>query len=280
MPSGIQGPLPLLDDRKHDELVKSFRERVPAVLGLDSAEQPRAIVVVSAHWQTEVATVSSAAAPGLVFDYNGFPPEAYAFKYPAKGDPGLAHEIKQAFEEEELAVVLDSDRGWDHGMFVPMTLVRPAADIPIIQLSVLNSEDPNLHIRYGSALRKLRDTNVAILGSGFPSFHNLPVIMSMFSGPPDDASLTKIRNDLSEWNDALTGVVSSPNRDERLAKLEKWRELPNSYFAHPKGAADHFLPLLVCVGAVDEADGEVKTYSDQFLGVNILTYYWSPRTVE
>ena len=158
-------------------------------------------------------------------------------------------------------------QGWDHGVFVPLLIINPSANIPIIQLSVLSSENPAAHYAMGRALSTLRDSNIAIIGSGFASFHNLRL---MFSGITHDPSF-RSRN--KQWNDAVTEAVSETDNDERIQKLEKWREFPAAYEMHPRGGAEHFLPLLVCAGAGGE--GKAERYTDEFMGLDMYSYYWT-----
>ncbi|EFY94706.2 extradiol ring-cleavage dioxygenase class iii protein subunit b [Metarhizium robertsii ARSEF 23] len=125
------GPLPILGDKNHESIVYSLKNRVPKILGLGTPSAPRAIVLVTAHWSTAVPTVSSAARHDLYYDYSGFPSESYALKYPAPGDPPIAREIKSLLDAHGLRARLAPSRGWDHGVFIPMLLVNPAADVPI-----------------------------------------------------------------------------------------------------------------------------------------------------
>ncbi|EOD45480.1 Extradiol ring-cleavage dioxygenase class III enzyme subunit B [Neofusicoccum parvum] len=260
------GPMPILGDPEHDKIVKSLRERVPDILKLGTPEQPRAIVLVTAHWSERNPTISNAQKHSLLYDYYGFPPESYKLKYDAPGAPDVANEVAEALKAEGLKPEFDEDRGWDHGVFVPMLLINPKADVPIVQMSVLRSENPADHYRMGRALSKLRDSNVAILGSGFPSIHNL---RAMFSGMTHDPSF-KSRN--SAWSRAVNEAVKEEKVEERQKKLEEWRKFPGAYDMHPRGGAEHFLPLIVCAGAAGEGQG--KTYSDKFMGLDMYSYYW------
>jgi aromatic ring-opening dioxygenase catalytic subunit (LigB family) len=148
-----------------------------------------------------------------------------------------------------------------------MLLINPKADIPIIQLSVLSSESPSQHYAMGRALATLRDSNVAIIGSGFASFHNLGL---MFSGRANDSSFKK-RN--MEWSRAVTDAALSKQSEERLVKFENWRNFPNSYEMHPRGGAEHFLPLIVCAGAGE--DEKAGSYTDKFMNLDMYSYYWN-----
>ena len=155
--------------------------------------------------------------------------------------------------------------GWDHGVFVPMTLINPAANIPIVQLSVLSSESPSQHYAIGRALASLRSSNVAIIGSGMPTFHNLRL---MFSGP--NAGVQR-RN--TQWSQALTETIEIDNSEERGKKLEGWRDIVGAKEAHPQGGVDHFLPLIVCAGAA--GDGKAGSFADEVMGTQQYSYYWT-----
>ncbi|KAB5582302.1 Extradiol ring-cleavage dioxygenase, class III enzyme, subunit B [Coniochaeta sp. 2T2.1] len=264
------GPMPVLGDANHKDIVSSLRNRVPAILKLGTPSAPRAIVVVTAHWSTSRPTISSAPRHPLLYDYGGFPPAAYSLKYDAPGSPSVAEEVRQALAEAGLEPVMDSKRGWDHGVFIPFLLINPKADVPIVQLSVLESEDPAQHLAMGRALSALRDTNVAVVGSGFASFHNLPAMRQLMMAGPG-----QLKGRTDEWNAALTSAVSEVDEGKREERLKKWRELPHAYDMHPRYGAEHFLPLLVVAGAAEEGkDGGVKAYKDGFIGVDIWTYYW------
>lgn len=259
------GPMPLLGDPKHASIVSSLRTRVPELLRLGTPDAPRAIVVVTAHWSERIPTISSAATHKLLYDYSGFPPETYKLKYDAPGSPAVADEVRNAFAAEGLDSKLDAERGWDHGVFVPMLLVNPTADVPVVQVSVLDSEDASDHFRMGRALERLRDSNVAIVGSGFASFHNLRLFWSV-SG---DAAFRE-QNDA--WSKEVTAAISAESAAEREDKVTRWREFPESFKMHPRGGAEHFLPLIVCAGAGGE--GKAKTYADEFIGLDMWSYYW------
>jgi aromatic ring-opening dioxygenase catalytic subunit (LigB family) len=279
------GPMPVLDDPMHKDIISSLKNRVPKILRLDTPEAPRAIVIVTAHWSERVPTVSNAEKHSLYYDYGGFPPESYKLKYNAPGSPAVAKEVFDVLKEAGLKPDNDEERGmtylpcllkletkannktgWDHGVFIPMLLVYPKADIPIIQLSVLTSETPSTHYKMGQALASLRNSNIAIIGSGFSSFHNLRL---MFSGVTDDPSF-RSRN--QAWNNALKDTIEEEDVVKRGDKLEKWREFPGAYEMHPRGGAEHFLPLVVCAAA--GGDGKAKSYTDKFMGLDMYSYYW------
>lgn len=147
-----------------------------------------------------------------------------------------------------------------------MLLINPKANIPIVQMSVLDSEDPEDHFKMGKALEKLRDDNVAIIGSGFASFHNLPI----FFGKSMESVEFRERN--NEWSDALHNAVEQENPAERFEKLKGWRSFPHAYESHPRGGAEHFLPLVVIAGAGGQ--GKPKKYADEYRGIKMYSYYW------
>jgi aromatic ring-opening dioxygenase catalytic subunit (LigB family) len=258
--------MPVLGDPGHASIIASLKNRVPEILRLGTPEAPRAIIVVTAHWLEGVPTVSNGKKHKLYYDYGGFPPESYKLKYDAPGSPEVAKEVHDALKEAGLKPDNDEERGWDHGVFIPLLLINPKADIPIIQLSVLSSESVSTHYELGQALSKLRDTNVAIIGSGFSSFHNLRL---MFSGITDDPSF-RTRN--SAWNKAVLEAVGEEDVGKRGEALAKWREFPGAYEMHPRGGAEHFLPLIVSAGA--GGDGKAKWYTDKFLGLDMYSFYW------
>lgn len=262
------GPMPILGDPGHREITRSLRERVPQVLKLiKPLERPRAIIVLTAHWSERNPTISNGPRHELYYDYGGFPAEAYELSYPAPGSPEVAQELFEAFKSEGLNPQLDSRRGWDHGVFVPMLLIRPAADIPIVQVSVLESEDPEEHFKMGRALQKLRDSNVAIIGSGFASMHNLRFMLG--SGRIQDP---KFRATNKAWTETLEAAVDEEDEKEREGKLKGWRDFPGGYEMHPPGAGEHFMPLLVCAAA--GGNSKPKQYTDEFLTLDMYTWYW------
>lgn len=266
--------MPLLDDPMHKDIIASLRDRVPRLLGLNTPTPPKAIVLVTAHWSTRVPTITSATNPSLLYDYYGFPPETYSLKYPAPGSPSVADEVRKAMEAEGLKPALDPKRPWDHGVFVPLLLVNPKADVPVVQVSVLESENATEHFAMGRALASLRDQNIAVIGSGFASFHNLRKMGELMRG----GAISSFKGRSDKWNEALGEVVRREGEEERLKGLEGWRGLPNADEMHPRGGGEHFMPLIVCAGA---AGGEkAKGYKDKFLGVDVWTYYWGADEVK
>ncbi|EGX94321.1 aromatic ring-opening dioxygenase LigB subunit, putative [Cordyceps militaris CM01] len=148
-------------------------------------------------------------------------------------------------------------------------------------VSVLASEDPAQHLRMGRALAALREDNVAIVGSGFASFHNLGIMRSLrgFAGNSLDKNWLAFKAKTDEWNAALTEAVAPANATERADRVARWRELPHADMMHPPRGGEHFMPLIVCAGAAREEDGAAKTYKDEYMGVDIFTYYWGAPAV-
>lgn len=147
-----------------------------------------------------------------------------------------------------------------------MKLIDPSAKVPIVQLSVLASESPSQHYALGRALSSLRSQNIAIVGSGFATFHNLRL---MFSGTTDTPAFKK---ENIEWSNAVTDAAMTDDQETRAEKFEHWRQWPNAYKMHPRGGAEHFLPLIVCAGAAGTTKGQ--KYADDFRGVDYFSYYW------
>ncbi|KAL5116132.1 hypothetical protein ACEQ8H_006029 [Pleosporales sp. CAS-2024a] len=261
------GPMPLLGDASHGNIVQSLKTKLPKILKLGTPEAPRAIVLVTAHWSTEEVRVSSGSRHELLYDYYGFPPESYEIKHDAPGSPEVASEVLQALQEAGIACAADAQRGWDHGVFVPMKLMDPAAAVPIVQLSVLASESPSQSYAIGRALSVLRARNIAIVGSGFATMHNLRL---MFSG---EASTPAFKQQVADWSDAVSDAAMTGDADARAAKFASWRAWPNAYKMHPRGGAEHFLPLIVCAGAAGTSKG--NRYADDFRGLDYWSYYWA-----
>jgi aromatic ring-opening dioxygenase catalytic subunit (LigB family) len=259
--------MPILGDPSHDQIVESLREKVPKILKLGTPDAPRAIVLVTAHWSEQTPTISSAAKHALYYDYYNFPQAAYELEYDAPGSPEVAALVHEAMRNEGLEPALDAQRGWDHGVFIPMLLVRPAADTPIVQVSVLASEDPSRHFRMGRALSALREQNIAVVGSGFASLHNLKLMFS-----PQGLADPAFRSRNAAWSDAVTAAISTADPDRRRKSLEAWRTWPGAYEMHPPGGAGHFLPLIVCAGAAGAE--KAGFYSDVYRGVDMYSYYW------
>jgi aromatic ring-opening dioxygenase catalytic subunit (LigB family) len=226
------GPLPLLGDNSHANLV-NFLQALPARL-----IQPRAIVVISAHWETQQVRITSAVEPGLLYDYSGFPKESYQIQYPATGDPELAEKIQQMFTHQGITAHCETKRGLDHGVFIPLKIMYPEANIPVLQLSLLNSLDAAQHIRLGHALATLRAEGVLFIGSGF-SFHNMQAFFA------NEESSEQKNLAFQTWL-IETCTDKTVSEEVRETRLTHWTEAPFARFCHPR--EEHLLPLHVCYG--------------------------------
>jgi aromatic ring-opening dioxygenase catalytic subunit (LigB family) len=195
-------------------------------------ERPRAVLIVSGHWEAAVATVGSAAKPGMIYDYRGFPPHTYRIRHDAPGEPALARDVARRLREAGIAAAEDDERGFDHGVFVPMMVVDPPAGIPIATLSLRDDLDPAHHLAIGRALAPLRGDGVLILGSG-NSFHDVRT----FRDGEDRESAA-----FDTW---LTAAMLDP--EGRDAALEDWTRAPGAAATQPR--PDHLLPLMVVAGA-------------------------------
>ncbi|PZU58825.1 MAG: dioxygenase [Sphingobium sp.] len=197
-------------------------------------ERPKAILLVSGHWEEEAFTVHTGERPSLLFDYYGFPPHTYELRWDAPGDPALAERAAGLLEDAGFPAGRDGSRGWDHGVFIPMKVAVPGADIPLLQLSLRADLDPAAHIRAGRALEPLREEGVLIIGSGM-SFHNMRVRGPQATEPS------------GIWDAALTEAVLDPDPARRAERVAAWETLPNARFSHPR--EEHLLPLMVALGA-------------------------------
>ncbi len=252
------GPLPLLGDAQHEELVAQLQ-------GIsEQLEKPKAILVISAHWEAEAPTVTTAVNPGLLYDYYGFPPESYEIQYPAAGHPVLAQQALKTLAQHNIVATADNQRSLDHGVFVPLKLMYPDADIPVIQVSLLHNLDPQEHIALGKALAAIEHEGLLILGSGF-SFHNMKAFFA-----PQDPETEKRNLAFENWlKDTLTRT--DINEAQREEMLRQWEQAPEARFCHPR--AEHLMPLLVCYGATGRA---ADFYSmARTLGRTAGLFYWS-----
>ncbi|MBK7585850.1 MAG: dioxygenase [Myxococcales bacterium] len=222
--------------------------------------RPKALLVVSAHWEEPVVTVQSGAAPPLLFDYYGFPPETYQLTWPAQGAPAVAARVRALLDTAGIPNTEDAARGFDHGVFIPLKLAYPAADIPTLQLSLNRTLDPRSHLALGRALAPLRDEGVLIVGSGM-SFHNL---RTMLGGAGSSASLGPSQ----EFDGWLAEVCAGPPA-ERDAHLEGWSRAPSGRYCHPR--EEHLLPLMVVAGAAQAERGR-RVFTDAVLGAQVSAF--------
>jgi aromatic ring-opening dioxygenase catalytic subunit (LigB family) len=248
------GPWPFMDDRRV-QYAKTAREFSALPQRLSS--RPRAVLVITSHWEAEAFTVSTSAHPPMVYDYYGFPEHTYQLKYPAPGDPGLAAEVKTLLVHAGIDCREDANQGFDHGTFVPLGLMYPNADVPIVLLSLRSGYDPAEHVRVGQALAPLRDQGVLIIGSGL-TYHNMRGFGRAESKPVS-----------YEFEAYLNEAVSQHDAGRRNAMLIDWQNAPCARLAHPR--EDHLMPLMVAAGAAG-GDSWHRLFIDEVASVAMASY--------
>lgn len=223
--------------------------------------KPDALLVISAHWEEDDVTIMSGPNPPLLYDYYGFPEQTYKLEYGALGSPALAEKTAQLLQNAGIQTRFNSVRGYDHGVFIPLKLVFPGADIPIVQLSLKAGLDPLLHLEIGRALSPLRDEGILILGSGM-SFHNLG---NFFASSQDGTEQSR------QFDDWLyrTLATSENTSEERVQALEWWTKAPAARFAHPR--EEHLIPLMVAAGA-GEHDAASRIFHGKVFDIFVSGY--------
>lgn len=220
--------------------------------GVDAAvgTRPKAILIISGHWEEDEFTVGSNPQPSLIYDYQGFPAHTYALTYPAPGAPELAARVQNLLIEAGLPAQLDTQRGWDHGVFIPLKVMYPDADVPVVQLSMKKGLDPATHLRAGQALQALREEGVLIIGSGM-SFHNMRGFNPAF------------REASQQFDDWLANMATQEEA-ARNTLLQHWQEAPHARQVQPH--PDHLLPLMVAAGAAGNDKGK-RIFEDTVMNV-------------
>jgi aromatic ring-opening dioxygenase catalytic subunit (LigB family) len=234
------------------DATRKFLEGLAATL----PERPRALLVISGHWEEAGFTAGAVAKPELIFDYSGFPPHTYQLTWPAPGDPELAARVTTILRGAGLPAGLSRTRGYDHGIFIPLKVAFPDADIAVVPLSLDGGMDPELHLQAGRALAPLRDEGVLIVGSGM-SFHNLRAYMRAETREPAQA--------FDQW---LTRAVELPGA-QRGEHLRSWQNAPFASFAHPR--PEHLMPLMVAAGAGGDTPGK-RIFHDEPMGAAISAF--------
>jgi aromatic ring-opening dioxygenase catalytic subunit (LigB family) len=248
------GPWPYIEEmRQQFRLTEAGLTQLPQQLPFT----PSAILVVTAHWEERDFTVSTATHPSTLYDYSGFPEHTYHIHYPAPGSPVLAKQAKILLETAGIICKTDASRGFDHGAFVPLVLMYPDANIPVVLLSICSSYDPLAHIQAGKALAPLREQGVLIIGSGL-NYHNMRGF-----GRPQSLAQSEI------FEDYLYEAISHPNANQRIHQLLHWKTAPAAQLNHPR--EDHLIPLMTAVGAAENDSGK-RLWMDEVFGVRMVSY--------
>lgn len=214
--------------------------------------RPSAVLMVTAHWETNLPTLSGNPNPPMIYDFGGFPAALSKIRYPAQGEPAVAAQATALLEAAGINAAIDGVRGMDHGTWVPLLKMFPDADIPVVQLSVQPSQSPAHHLAVGRALRPLRDSGVLIVGSGHLTHNLRDWMQSRGEQSPLAYALS-----FQQWVNAqlLSGDVDA---------LSRYRETSaEGVRAHP--TPEHLLPLFVALGAADD-DTTVERLFDGFEG--------------
>ena len=219
--------------------------------------KPNSVLVVSAHWEEAAPSVSAAAKPETIHDFHGFPEALYEITYPAGGAPELARRVSELLTSAGIAARIDSMRGLDHGAWVPLSLMYPTADVPVAQLSVQTALGGEHHLAMGEALRPLRDEGVLILGSGGLT-HNLGELD--WSGATSTMPVW-----VAEFQDWIVTAIDQDRKND----VAHYRTLaPHASRNHP--SEEHFLPLLVALGAGDRGS---RIHTDVCFGALAMDAY-------
>lgn len=254
------GPWPYMSGEfrhRHAALEASLKA-LPAQLGVT----PAAVLVVSGHWEEADIAVMASPAPPMVYDFGGFPEELYRIRYSAPGAPALAQRVHALVGAAGLASHLDAERGFDHGAYSLLAVMYPAADVPVIQVSMRADYDPDAHLRLGRALAPLREEGVLVIGSG-SSYHNMWAFQGRYRG---DAA-----TESAQFDDWLKESLVESTPAQRLERLGQWEAAPHARAVHPR--EDHLIPLHVAVGAAEGDAGRVVHHDPAFFGGLTLSSY-------
>jgi 4,5-DOPA dioxygenase extradiol len=224
---------------------------------------PSAVVVLSAHYDTTTAEITAAARPPTIHDFGGFPDQLYRLHYPAPGSPELARDIAARLGAAGVAASLAQTRGLDHGAWIPLSLMFPRADVPVLQISIGTERSPEQHFALGRALRYLRDAGALIVGSGGAT-HNL-ALYAHARGRTDETTPPEWVEAFNEWT---AGAIAGRRFDDLLHYAER---APYAAQNHP--TAEHYLPLFVTLGAAYEDEPGVRIHSSYDRGLLSLDAY-------
>lgn len=249
------GPLPLYNQ----DSISRFLTHLNHVVS-----NPLAILVISAHWEAKEPTIVDNPEASLLYDYYGFPAETYHYQYSAPSASKQANSLLESLLPVFPEACIERNRGWDHGVFVPLKLMVPEANIPVFQLSLLSDLDSSRHMLLGEQLQSLSDQGILIVGSGF-SFHNMQVFMN------EANQQDKIKSkEFDRWlNDTLTNQKLSAL--ERKSRLTNWELAPHARYCHPR--EEHLLPLHVCVAAAGYRQAK-NIFNEATSGVISSGFLW------
>jgi len=224
---------------------------------------PTAVLVVSAHYDTPMTEVTSATRPETIHDFGGFPDELYRLRYPAVGAPELAQHVVERLTSAALPARLAPTRGLDHGAWIPLSLMFPRAEVPVLQVSIDSSGTPEQHFALGRALRSLREAGTLLLGSGGAT-HNLS-LYAHARGRNDESTPPEWVEAFNEWT---AGAIAARRWDDLFRYSER---APYAAQNHP--TAEHFLPLFVTLGAAYDDEKGVRIHSSYDRGLLSLDAY-------
>ena len=225
-------------------MLRSIPERIP--------QPPKAILLITAHWEAPVFTFAGGIWPALEYDYYGFPPHTYELTYKAPGAPELAHKAAGLLRDAGIEALVDDTAPWDHGVFIPLKVAYPDEDVPVLAMSLKQGLNPAEHIAAGKALQALRADNVLLIGSGL-SYHNL---RAFFSPSAQDAQASEAFDDWLNQTAALA-------EDARSEALSQWSAAPGARQVHPR--EEHLMPVMIVAGAGGEDHGSAF-YKDHVFG--------------
>lgn len=251
------GPWPWIKDQLPGDwsILERSLQAIPEQIGCT----PRAVLVISGHWEAPNFTVQTHPRPPMLYDYGGFPDFTYRIQYPAPGAPDVAYRVTELLRDADVLIDHDPQRGFDHGVFAPLYVIYPDADVPILQLSLRHGYDPAEHLAVGRALAPLRAEGVLIVGSGL-SYHNLRAF---------NAAAAPASRAFDMW---LYDTLVDADPTERSRLLVDWEGAPHARDCHP--SADHLIPLMVAVGAAEAEPGRrIHHETDVFaVGINASSY--------
>jgi len=243
-------PMLALEEEPTAKFLQNLSSKLPT---------PQAIIVASAHWETNEPQITGAAQPATIHDFKGFPKALYDLRYPSPGAPQLAARIESLLKAVGFNASIDYSRGLDHGVWNPLLLMYPDAAIPVVELSIQPHRDARWHYKLGQALSALRAENILIIGTGNLT-HNLYQAMR------------GNHHTVPSWVTAFAEWVAKCMSDNDLESLFEWERLaPYAKENHP--TAEHFLPLFVALGAANTPLNAQRLHSDITLGVLAMDAY-------